>query len=114
MLLWSATIFWLSSLHGMGGIPVFPHSDKVLHAGAYGLMALLVCEFLYYKQWSFKTIAWFAWGYAALYGISDEFHQSFVPGRDPDIFDWLADITGAYLAVQIWLKIRERWPLNAS
>jgi VanZ family protein len=42
---------------------------------------------------------WLATSIASLYGISDEFHQSFVPGRTPDVVDWLADTSGALLAV---------------
>ena len=36
---------------------------------------------------------------AVLYGVSDEFHQSFVPGRTPDAADVLADAVGAALAL---------------
>lgn len=32
------------------------------------------------------------------YGASDEIHQMFVPGRSPEIFDFLADTTGGILA----------------
>lgn len=44
---------------------------------------------------------------AALYGISDEWHQSFVPGRTPDPRDLLADTIGATVAVLL-LTWRER------
>ena len=45
-------------------------------------------------------------GKMADYGISDEFHQSFVPGRTPDVLDWLADTSGALLAALLlaWLS----------
>ncbi len=32
---------------------------------------------------------------ASLYGITDEIHQHFVPGRTPDAMDWLLDTLGA-------------------
>jgi VanZ family protein len=35
----------------------------------------------------------------SLYGVSDEFHQSFVPGRTPDVIDWATDTLGAGMAV---------------
>lgn len=38
-----------------------------------------------------------------LYGISDEYHQSFVPGRDVGALDVLADGVGGFLAVQVLL-----------
>lgn len=36
-----------------------------------------------------------------LYGISDEYHQSFVPGRDVSALDALADGVGGFLAAQM-------------
>ncbi len=38
------------------------------------------------------------------FGVTDEWHQSFVPGRDCDVFDWLADTLGAALAVTLYVK----------
>jgi VanZ family protein len=35
--------------------------------------------------------------------MSDEFHQSFIPGRWVSIFDLLADLTGAMLVCALWL-----------
>ena len=34
---------------------------------------------------------------AALYGITDEYHQSFVPMRTPDVADWGVDTLGAFV-----------------
>ncbi|MBM2835248.1 MAG: VanZ like family protein [Candidatus Brocadiaceae bacterium] len=53
-------------------------------------------------------------GIASLYGISDEFHQSFTPHRSVDVFDWLADTAGAVAAGFLWqmsvhkLQIKEK------
>lgn len=41
--------------------------------------------------------------FCLLYGVSDEFHQSFVPGRTASGIDLLADVLGASLAVTLWL-----------
>lgn len=38
---------------------------------------------------------------AAWYGALDEVHQSFVPGREAGLPDWLADVTGAWLGVTL-------------
>ncbi len=38
---------------------------------------------------------------AVLWGILDEWHQSFVPGRDPDVFDVLTDLQGAILGTLV-------------
>jgi VanZ family protein len=34
---------------------------------------------------------------ASLYGMIDEVHQFFVPGRDCNVWDWIADTLGAIL-----------------
>ena len=41
---------------------------------------------------------------AVLYGISDEWHQSFIPGRTPDWRDILTDAIGA--ACGLWIVTR--------
>ena len=45
--------------------------------------------------------------FCSLYGASDEWHQSFVPGRDADILDWLADTLGASIALT-YLHFRKK------
>ena len=52
-----------------------------------------------------------AWGIASAYGATDEWHQSFVPGRSADVHDWFADTAGALLgagACWAWGIIRSR------
>ena len=43
---------------------------------------------------------WLAWCFAVLYAVTDEFHQSFVPGRSPSIWDVLIfDNLGALISI---------------
>ena len=44
---------------------------------------------------------------ASLYGITDEFHQSFVPMRTPDVADWGVDTLGAFVGAwaTAWLAV---------
>ena len=91
---WMVTIFALShqpDLGGLGLLDRIPFGDKIVHAGAFGLLALLI----YGSSQNFI----FAFLLTSLYGLSDEIHQSFVPGRMADGFDWLADTIGAALAL---------------
>ena len=96
-----AFIFWLSS--GPVSTPTeiqFDGVDKVAHVCVYALLGALV----YYglrqsgRPWTVFALFWIPVLFASLYGASDEFHQSFVPSRTCDFFDWLADTTGGLLA----------------
>jgi VanZ family protein len=40
---------------------------------------------------------------AVLYGLSDEVHQSFIPGRDASVGDVVADALGALLGAAAWV-----------
>lgn len=49
---------------------------------------------------------------SSLYGVSDEYHQVFVPGRTFDVLDMLADAIGSVAgasAVGAWSIIRRRF-----
>lgn len=48
---------------------------------------------------------------ASAYGVTDEFHQLFVPGRACDPADWLVDTAGAALGALIaWRALRRLQP----
>ena len=74
--------------------PAVPHLDKVMHFGVYFLFAAAVCWALTGSKVTLSRAVWMAAAAAALYGLSDEFHQSFVAGRTATVGDWLADFLG--------------------
>jgi len=45
---------------------------------------------------------------AALYGISDEFHQMFTPGREPRARDVFFDATGSLIAIYVIKNILDK------
>jgi VanZ family protein len=48
---------------------------------------------------------------AAIYGVTDEYHQSFVPGRGADVLDVGIDTLGAAMGVGgrwVWERMRQR------
>jgi VanZ family protein len=55
-----------------------------------------------------------AWGLAVLYGLSDEWHQSFVPGRTPDIVDIVTDAFGAAVGLFLVWWLSQRLERNAT
>ncbi|HKQ71583.1 MAG TPA: VanZ family protein [Polyangiaceae bacterium] len=94
---WAALIFALSSVPGrkFPDLKVLSY-DKVLHGGVYAVLGAL-CFLAIRKTWSLRT-SWLIGASvvaATLYGVSDELHQSFVPGRSVDMFDVLADCIGS-------------------
>ncbi len=99
-------IFVLSSFSRLPHLPLrFELKDKVIHAIVYGLLGYLLNRaFFHQHRFSLgkKYSTWFAIGVAIVYGISDEIHQYFVPGRSMDIYDLLADTVGAILGALIF------------
>lgn len=100
-----ALIFWLSSRSILPSPATFFLTDKQVHAMTYGVLALLVGRALARARWSGVTAGRMvvAVAVAVLYGVTDEWHQSFVPGRTPDVADLYADASGAACAaVLLW------------
>jgi VanZ family protein len=99
-------IFYLSHQPSLPVPALFQHQDKFFHAGAYGLMALLAISFFKYQLNRFSVALTVAFIFCALYGVTDEWHQSFVEGRQADVLDWLADCFGALLALWFYNKAK--------
>lgn len=76
-------------------------SDKTLHALAYGTLGVTATRAVAggFPMPVGPTTAVVAWLLTTGYGVSDEFHQSFTPGRSPDPADVVADAVGATVAV---------------
>lgn len=87
-----------------------PHMDKVAHAILYGFLATLVSLGLHRSGRIYRPAVYHLVPvlFALLYGISDEIHQYFVPPRTPDVFDLVADFTGALLAQEA-IAAWHRW-----
>ena len=81
--------------------------DYVLHAAAYlGLSVVAHWAWAAGFRSSFLRTACAAVLLASAYGIVDEWHQSFVPGREPSWRDVAADVLGAVLGqFVLWV-----WP----
>ena|SRR3972149_446745 len=78
---------------------------KGSHMLGYGVLALSYWYGLGYKKNSWR----FAFLFAVLYAITDEFHQSFIPGRDPSWVDaFVVDNIGAGLTLLAGSEIRKR------
>jgi VanZ family protein len=112
-----AIIFVASSIPDLGPLPG-GITDSSGHSIGYALLGALLLRALAGGRLSGVTWrrALAAVLLATLYGISDEAHQAFVPGRYPDRFDVLADCVGATLAVTLALAAAHarRWGILKS
>jgi VanZ family protein len=104
-------IFGFSSIPSRE-MPSFGLLDLVVKKGShmlgYGLLVLACWYGLRFE----KRLWWLALVMVVLYAMTDEFHQSFVPGRHPSWVDVLGfDGGGAALALLIfyWVRKRMRW-----
>ncbi len=109
--LWMGVIFFLSA---QPTLPVIIPSTNDLqsiigHVSVYAVLAWLIRDALDTAGVRHSWIA--AILLCALYGVSDEYHQSFVPNRAPDSFDVAMDVLGAILGGVVlpgWLRRRAR------
>ena len=99
-------IFILSALPGNDPLlNSFELNDKIKHVIAYFVLGISICLWIPSAKWRQKTLICGVVMIAicTIFGISDEFHQSFVPGRrGNDIGDIVADFIGGFLAVIIF------------
>jgi VanZ family protein len=68
------------------------------HAFVFGVLVILWARALAERPrgWAIAFVL------TMLYALSDEAHQAFVPGRQPDLVDLLFDGIGAVLALGLW------------
>ncbi len=120
MALYAAALFAASSRSGFPDI-VALFWDKLLHAGAWAVLTALALRATHGGKGPLRagpTLA--AAAIAVGYGLSDEYHQSFVTGRDAGLPDLLADFVGAAVAVaaafgrQVWMRSRPSARSGAS
>ena len=94
-------IFLASGLPVAGTLAPVDVSDKLIHAVAYAALGLLFSRsFLHAGAGRGVLLAAFA--SAAVYGLLDEWHQSFVPSRTACWADAAADTVGSAIGSALW------------
>ena len=100
------TIFLLSHQPGDSlYIPsLIPGFDKVAHMIVYGVLAATILYAFQAELKNGRGVVFLAatMTICILYGIGDEFHQSFIPGRFASVADLIADTLGAVAACVAW------------
>ena len=109
-LVWMGVIFYLSSHSNLPVPSLFPGLDKVGHVIIYSILGAFLagglCRAELLRPMCLLGIA----GLCLLYGLSDEFHQSFVPRRSVSGLDLVADTVGGFVGA--WLAgLSLKWQL---
>lgn len=114
LIAWPAVIAWMGALFFLSSLPSLPETlpfdfgDKIEHAVAFGILGcFLAFAHLPYPLGSLNRVI-LVTVLVVAYGMSDEFHQSFVPGRDASATDVVADGIGGFVAAfaVVWLQRR--------
>ena len=94
-MVWVAITFVVS--HQPVVVIPFGAPDYVAHAINYAVLGVLLVWALAGGQWRAITGSVIAAAVllAVVFGIADEFHQSFIPGREATVKDVIADAVGA-------------------
>lgn len=107
-LLIMGALFYFSSQPGTSIPMLRPPLDKVLHFIAYFVLGASFCLWIRGARWQKRP-----WPHlllvllaCAVFGLTDEFHQSFVPGRSVSLGDLLADLCGSLIAALLYMLTR--------
>lgn len=99
----AVAIFLASGTSNLAAPNVGFSYDKLAHFLVFGLVATSVIRIPVFinRNWNgaLKVIC-----LISLYGVLDEFRQSFTAGRSVEVDDWIADTLGALLASVLYLK----------
>lgn len=88
-------IFFLSSQPDVPVPAWFSGQDKLFHVVLYLPLGFLMSLGL--AHWGLrKNLVIYVSLLALLYGVTDEVHQYFVPGRDASVLDLIADLVGGF------------------
>jgi VanZ family protein len=108
---WLPVLVYVTAIYALSAQPHlqsplhFANGDKVCHAGEYLVLGLLLVRALRATLRVSRPLfaAMIAIGIVLVVGVSDEFLQSFIPGRQSDIFDVLADLVGGAIAQFVYV-----------
>ena len=105
VLAYVTAIFALSSQPHLQSPLNFANGDKVAHLSEYLLLGLLLVRALRATLRVSRPLfaAMIAIALVVMVGTADEFLQSFIPGRQSDVFDVVADVLGGAIAQFVYV-----------
>lgn len=117
---WLAVALWMTAIFILSAQPELPRAPEPLldtllkksgHALGYAVLAGLVYHAMR-LTWPGRSARWHAgcaFGFAVAYALSDEWHQSFVPGRTPALLDVGIDTVGAVIGLTLIMGWTRRY-----
>lgn len=109
---WLLVIAWMAVLFGLSGLSGSSVPGQFASPGhfvLYAVLGALVWIAVYHPGGGGTAAIAIAVLISSAYGVTDEFHQSFVPGRMPDIVDWGFDTVGALAGASlVWFAVCKR------
>ena len=113
VVVWMSVIYMFSTMQ-TGTASAIVWSDfvvkKTAHLTEYGVLSLLIYRGLINSGFKKEEAAGMAVIASMLYGVSDEWHQSFTPGRMPKAYDVIFDTIGATLAIYLLWNTLPKMP----
>ncbi len=97
---------WLAS----AALALFGHPVDVSPVGHFAEFFLFGCVLANALRWHMplRRCPWMAAALASIYGVTDEFHQLFVPMRSCDPADWAVDTVAALVGALIATAVLQR------
>jgi len=110
ILIYCLLIFIQSSYPSTELIADWPYIDKILHFAAYALLSTLFLRAFKTTRIknNLKLVLILSVLFSFFYGISDEIHQYFVPYRNADLMDVLADLLGSIMGIYLYQAIARK------
>ena len=107
----AGTLWFLSSQSTLPQPPGPLGWDKLQHLAAYGALGFAIGLWVSPAFWKRRPILaiLLVSAIGSAYGIIDEIHQYFVPGRHSDILDWVANTLGSILGALTIMLIMRKW-----
>jgi len=111
--LWLPVVAWMGTIFFLSAQPDLPHPSlgwldllisSAAHTFLFAVLAALWARALGQGRRSWLLAA----ALTVLYALSDEFHQSFVPGRHADPWDLAFDVLGTGLGLAGWIWLTRR------
>ena len=112
-ILWGLVIFSFSSFPVGSAAEIYWKDfivKKTAHIVEYGILATLLYRAIVNSDVEKRKAMWVSILIAFLYGLTDEFHQSFIPGREPRIRDVIIDTIGASIFIYGFVKNISKLP----